>query len=312
MEELKEKVLKLIRKEPMNLIDIANKCESGMREVAKVINDSIHEGMNIIENPRNNFYLSKKIVPIENKYTEDWKGEHIIRFGNVSDTHLCNKWQQLTFLNHLYDTFQREGIDTVYHSGDLTDGYYKNRPGHVYELFKIGADEQADYVIDKYPKRKGVTTKFITGNHDHTHIKNGGTDIGRRIDREREDMIYLGQANAKVNITPNCILEVNHPLDGASYALSYSMQKLMDSMSGGEKPNILLNGHHHKALYLFYRNIHGFECGTTEAQTPWMKGKRIAAHVGGWIIEAHVNDIGSVTKIKSEFIPLYKPIPDDY
>jgi hypothetical protein len=125
-------------------------------------------------------------------------------------------------------------------------------------------------------------------------------------------MIYLGMNNAKVSLTPNCIMELNHPGDGAAYALSYTIQKLIDSMSGGDKPNILINGHHHKSMYLFYRNIHAFEAGTIEAQTPYMKGKRIAANMGGWIIEVHVDEEGTIQRCKGEFISLYKPLEEDY
>lgn len=125
-------------------------------------------------------------------------------------------------------------------------------------------------------------------------------------------MVYLGCNNAKIHITPNCILELNHPGDGAAYALSYTIQKLIDSITGGDKPNILINGHHHKAMYLFYRNIHAFEAGTTENQTPWMKGKKLAAHIGGWIIAVHVDKDGTITRCNSEFIPLYKPLENDY
>lgn len=125
-------------------------------------------------------------------------------------------------------------------------------------------------------------------------------------------MNYLGFSNAKVYITPNCSVELNHPLDGASYALSYAPQKTIDAMSGGEKPSVLLNGHHHKAFYMIYRNIHAFECGTTEWQTPWMKGKRIAANVGGWIINIDVDDNGTITRCSGEFIPFYKQLERDY
>ncbi len=125
-------------------------------------------------------------------------------------------------------------------------------------------------------------------------------------------MVYLGRANAKVNLTPNCVLEINHPLDGAAYALSYGLQKMIDAMSGGEKPNIYLGGHHHKTMYLFYRNIHAFECGTVQAQTPWMRGKRIPAHMGGWIVEVHVDDEGTVTRCKGEFVPFYVALENDY
>jgi transcriptional regulator len=255
--------------------------------------------------------LCKNVVSAENKHTEKWTGEKQLRFGVVSDTHLCSKWQQITFLNHLYDVFEAEGITTVYHSGDLTEGF-KMRPGHEHEIFKFGADEQIQYVIDKYPKRKGIVTKFITGNHDHSHIKNGGTDIGKPIAAARPDMIYLGLANAKVNITPNCIVELNHPLDGAAYALSYAPQKTIDAISGGEKPNILLNGHHHKIFYMMYRNIHAYECGTTQAQTPWMRGKRIAANVGGLIVEPTVDEEGTIVRCKGEYIPQYKPMENDF
>jgi hypothetical protein len=185
-------------------------------------------------------------------------------------------------------------------------------PGHEYEVHKHGADEQEQYIIDVYPNRPGIITKFVSGNHDHSHIKAGGHDIGKPIAAARQDMIYLGLSNAKVKLTPNCILELNHPLDGAAYALSYAPQKTIDAMQGGDKPNILLNGHHHKSFYMIYRNIHAYECGTTQAQTPWMRGKRIAANMGGWIIEVHVTEDGTISRCKGEFIPLYKPIEHDY
>jgi predicted phosphodiesterase len=250
----------------------------------------------------------------DNEITNDWNGETLIRFGIVSDTHLCNKDQQLTFLNKLYDIFKEQGLDKVYHAGDITDGYYRNRPGHIYELIPgcIGADEQTEYVVKSYPQREGIETYFIDGNHDQTHIVNGGTNISKKIASERPDMKYLGCSNARVYLTPNCTMELNHPLDGASYALSYSTQKYIDSMSGGEKPNILINGHHHKAMYLFYRNIHALEAGTVCAQTPWMRGKRIAAHVGGWIITLWVDKDGTITKFIPEFIPQYTSKKDDY
>ena len=255
--------------------------------------------------------LQRTVVPNENVHEQDWGGEQIIRFGAVSDTHLCSKWQQLTYLNSIYDLFAQEGIDIVYNGGDLTEGVNMRR-GHELEVFVHGADAQAQYVIDNYPKRDGIITKFITGNHDHSSIKHAGHDIGYKIADKRSDMVYLGTSQAKVKLTPNCTLEINHPLDGAAYALSYALQKMIDAMSGGEKPNIYLGGHHHKAMYLFYRNIHAFELGTLQAQTSWMRGKRLPAHMGGWIVEIHVDDSGTITRCKGEFIPCYVAIENDY
>jgi UDP-2,3-diacylglucosamine pyrophosphatase LpxH len=211
----------------------------------------------------------------------------------------------------MYDIFEKECIKTVYHSGDISEGE-RMRPGHEYECFLHGADEIEQYIIKNYPKRNGIKTYFITGNHDISTVKACGHDMGTFIANKRDDMTYLGMLNAKINLTPNCVVELNHPLDGGAYALSYSIQKYIDSMTGGEKPSILINGHHHKAMSLFYRNIHAIEAATFEAQSAWMKGKRLAAHVGGYIITVHVDDEGHVNRFIPEFIPFYEMIKEDY
>lgn len=307
--DIKSDILKTLSK-PCKYEELQDKYKITKR-VLKAILEDLQEDGYLITETEENIQLCRDIISTENIYNANWRGEKVIRFGSISDVHMCSKWQQLTFLNHAYDTYAAEGIKTVYNSGDLTEGY-KMRKGHEHEVFKHGADDQAKYVVDNYPKRDGIITEFVTGNHDTSHIKNGGVDIGKMIARDRPDMKYLGKLNAVVNITPNCNIEINHPLDGSAYALSYAIQKYIDAMPGGSKPNILLNGHHHKAMYLPYRNIHAYECGAIQAQTPWMRGMRIAATVGFWIIEVHVDEDGTITRCKGEFTQLYKPIKDDY
>jgi len=307
--DMTQRILKALKKET-TIAQLSTDFDVSQRVMQAYIDDLIEQGY-AIESRNDTIRLCRTVAPQENLHEEKWKGEKVIRFGVVSDKHFCSKYQQLTLLNKLYDIFETEGIATVYDPGDLSDGF-KMRPGHEHELFVIGADDQVNYIIKNHPYRKGITTKFILGNHDTSHIKNGGHDIGVPIAAAREDMQYLGIYNAKVNITPNCIVELNHPLDGSAYALSYSSQKMIDSMSGGEKPNILLNGHHHKLFYMIYRNIHAFECGTMQEQTPWMRGKRLAAHIGGIIVEVHVDHEGTVTRCRNEFIPFYRTVKDDY
>ena len=258
-------------------------------------------------------WLEKNALAINPKeVTEPWAGQKEIIFGLMSDTHLCNKKQQLTYLNQFYDECAARGVQTVYHAGDISDGFYKNRPDHIFELLKIGFDEQADYIVEKYPHRDGIVTKFITGNHDATHIKNGGADIGKRIASRREDMEYLGYMSAKIWLTPQCDLDLFHPLDGAAYALSYSSQKFVDGLQGGQKPRILAIGHHHKALYYPYRNIHVFEVPCFEAQTIFEKGKKINVNVGGWIVKVRLTPEGIISAISPTLIPFYDMIESDY
>jgi len=306
---LHDSIKKMLAKE-CSIADLANTTKQTERMIMAAIEDIKDGGIQITEID-GKYKLCRSVVTKENLYKDDWQGNKIIRFGSVSDTHMCSKWQQLTHLNTMYDIFKQEGIETVYHAGDVTEGV-NMRQGHEHEIFKHGTDEQERYVIANYPKRAGITTKFITGNHDHSGIKSAGHDIGVPIAKERADMIYLGMNNAKVELTPKCILELNHPLDGASYALSYTLQKTIDAMSGGEKPNILINGHHHKMIYLFYRNIHAFEAAAFQSQTYWMKGKRIPAHMGGWIYEVYVDEEGTIKRCGSTFFPFYKAVEWDY
>lgn len=257
-------------------------------------------------------WLERSPIAADAEIVEPYSGEVELIFGVVSDTHLCNKFQQITYLNQFYDLCYRKGIHTVYHSGDISDGYYKNRPEHIYELVRVGFDEQADYIIQNYPKREGITTKFITGNHDATHLKNGGADIGRAISKARNDMQYLGYMSAKVWLTPQCDMDLFHPLDGAAYALSYPGQKYVDGLQGGSKPRILVIGHHHKMMNYLYRNIHVLEAGCFEAQTTFEKGKKISVNVGGWIIHLKCLPDGTITEFSPTFIPYYDMIGSDY
>jgi len=89
-------------------------------------------------------------------------------------------------------------------------------------------------------------------------------------------------------------------------ATSYKLQKLIESLESGKKPQVLLSGHYHKALYMFCRGVHGFECGTICNQTGWMRGKKIPAHKGFGIIDINIAKEGGVESLIHEFYPSYR------
>ena len=126
-------------------------------------------------------------------------------------------------------------------------------------------DNQIDYLIDKYPVRAGITTHFIAGDdHEGWYAQREGIEIGRYMEtraREagRNDLHYLGYAESDVSLRCGAgasVMRVVHPGVHRSYALSYTAQKLVESYQGGEKPQILIVGHYHKAEYCFPREVH--------------------------------------------------------
>lgn len=244
-------------------------------------------------------------------YNGKWDGATTIKFGIVSDTHFGSVYTQITHLHDFYDLCVKEGIKDVYHTGDITDGL-KMRPGHEYELYEISADGQCEDVIKNYPRRDGITTHFITGNHDASLFKHVGFDIGRAIAKERPDMKYLGRDCAVVELTPNCTLELRHPWDGSPYAISYRLQKMIEAMEADSKPSILAVGNYHKEITMFYRNIHAMLTACFQSQTGFMRNKSLAAMMGGFIITIRVATDGTILGFTPEYIPYYKPIKDDW
>ena len=269
---------------------------------------------NFKESESNAPQKEKKVI-IQNQepvcHDAAWDGTTILRFAVMGDTQFGSKYAQLTHLHNFYDRCKREGITDVYHTGDITDGL-KMRPGHEYELYEISADEMVRDVIANYPMIDGITTHFITGNHDASIYKHVGYDIGTAISMQRPDMHYLGRDCAVVNLTPNCSLELRHPWDGTAYAISYKIQKMIEAMESDSKPKILAVGHYHKAEYIFYRNVHALQTGCFQGQTPFTRGKGISVHLGGWLITVEVDMDGTITRFVPEFIPYCASIKDDY
>lgn len=259
--------------------------------------------------PKEKRLMIQNLIP--SQHNRVWDGTTEIKIAVIGDTHFGSKYTQFQHLNNFYDICEAEGITDVYHVGDLTDGL-KMRPGHEYDLYATAADEMVDDVVEKYPKRKGVVTYFITGNHDASIYKHVGYDIGRAIEQRRDDMFYLGRDCAVINLTDNCTLELRHPWDATAYALSYKPQKMIEAMESDSKPNILAIGHYHKAEYLFYRNVHAIQTGCFQGQTPFTRGKGISVNLGGWLITIKVTKDGTIKSIAPQFIPYYKSISNDY
>jgi UDP-2,3-diacylglucosamine pyrophosphatase LpxH len=227
-------------------------------------------------------------------------------FGIVSDTHFGSVYSDHALLEFAYDVFEAAGAKTVLHSGDLLDGE-KMYKGHEYEVSCAGADAQIDLCIDGYPKRDGVTTYFIDGNHDRSFWKRSGVNTGSKIAARREDMVYLGYMESDIVIGEgDCKATVRlfHGEDGSgSYAISYRPQRYVSELPSGTKPDILIMGHYHKAEQLFYRGVTTFQAGTTQRQTPFMRGRRLAAAIGFWLIKVTVGP-HRIVKVRSEFYPV--------
>lgn len=213
----------------------------------------------------------------------------------ISDTHLVNKADRLDILRYLYEKAEDEGIKHVIHAGDLTDGMYTNRPQHLYELRCLGFDEHLDYVVEKYPQFSGKTY-FIGGNHMYTYYRNGGSDLGAAIAKQREDMIYLGPDTADLKIGKIGI-QIHHGSGGKAYAVSYKLQRYIETLPQDKKIDIVLQGHYHNAMYMYYMDKHCFQIGALEDETPFSRSMGFKNEKSCYWLDIELDDRGEIHSI---------------
>jgi len=232
-----------------------------------------------------------------------------VRWGSMGDTHNGSLYSDPKHQYQAFEEFRKAKVDFVTHGGDVTEGM-SNRPGHIYELSHLGYDQQKSLSKEIYSQWTDTEMYFVDGNHDRWFIKSAGALIVKDICDELNALCdddryhFLGHDEGDISLKGKSTLKLWHGEDGSSYALSYRIQKIVESLSGGEKPGVMMFHHVHKFVYVFERMIHCVSTGSIQRQSKWMRGKRIAAHTGFTINDAWVNDAG-IAKFRTQFYPFY-------
>ena len=226
-------------------------------------------------------------------YITDTKETGMFKFIATGDSHMGHEKFREDWWGSMVERGIKENVDWMYHTGDILEGM-SNRPGHVYELAHIGFEEQFA-VAKRMIKDVPFQVKGIIGNHDLWYMGKAdqGINVGMRLEESLSNFTFLGPQEAD-EIVNGITIKLWHGLDGSSYATSYRTQKFIEHLSGGEKPHVLLAGHAHKSIYHVCRNVHVLETGTLCGQTGFMRGKKLAAHTGYWIVTCYTNAQGLV------------------
>jgi hypothetical protein len=254
--------------------------------------------------------MAKRQRPYEVPISSD---ENVVRFGLIGDTQIGSLYQRLDALAAFYRHCYNEGIEYVLNAGDVLDGWRVYR-GQEFELHPNGRSwpEQKKMFAEAAPRYDGLTTIFITGNHDASFKKLIGLVVGEELSAARPDWKFIGQDVGDVTLKTKggqrFTVRLIHPGGGTAYAVSYHAQKIIESIAGGQKPDLIGIGHYHKAEWLpSYRNVHAVQVGCFQSQTPYMVQRSLAAHVGGWVIKATLGERKKLTsRVAAEFIGFYE------
>jgi predicted phosphodiesterase len=278
----------------------------------------LDDGTLLEELSRRGYAVEVEKLATDRRYTvkvNRFHGDHF-KVGCISCTHFGSRYQQLTALREFYKVCGERGIDTVLHTGDAIDGDGSVYPGQIYEMFQQGADPQRDYMIENYPREKGITTKIIGGNHCNSFVKSSNANVLEAVAKARDDIEYLGEYGAFVDFTVK-ESEIRFYLmhgGGASnpYARSYRMQKVIENFTPENKPHVLLLGHWHVACHLpQYRNVEGFLMGAFQAQTPHLKRLGIWPSTTALILEIYPDDKG-IAQVHTDWLHWHIQRDKDY
>lgn len=304
--EVDDFILEALQKRAVTPNELANAVGVTTKEVQDSVKRLRDKCYNIVQR---GVHLSISKPGFERLPIQVLDGDSWTRVGLVSDTHLCCKEERLAELHAQYEIFKREGITTVLHAGNIVDGFI---PGLNQEsVYSPNVDGQCSYVVNNYPNLTGIKTFFITGDDHESWFMKAGLNFGKYLqttllEAGRDDLQYVGHVEADIDFRlPNgkgCVLKLQHPGGGSSYARSYTGQKQVEAFEGGEKPAILVQGHYHVSNHMVERNIHVISMPGFQDQTIFARKKRLRMEVGGAILEFKQNpNDGAVTRCRVEF-----------
>lgn len=344
-EALKKRILAVTKREQKwTLESLSRRTAAPVVDLEEAVTELFGAGVDIqIQKGQVERHLSAPPGSVETHFTRLQKGGWL-KFGVLGDNQLGNKKQRLDVANTAYDHFESEGIEVVYHTGNMIDGFSRFNQHELLGEAGIGIESQSAYARKYYPRRKGVTTYFITGEcHEGWWAKANGINVGRTMESRfllpldcseigfdgepvckdaelgrcpthgRDDLVYVGHLEADLALhAPHLkrgvkrpMARLIHPGGGTAYALSYKGQKLAESLQGGEKPQLQFIGHYHKFDYNYHREIHNILSGCLCDQTVFMRKHALPAHVGYIIMELFIGKDGVIERCRLEWNPFF-------
>jgi predicted phosphodiesterase len=250
---------------------------------------------------------SSRITPVTKQVPDVSYAGETITFGVLADTHIGSIDTDPQDILSAFREFQTENCSFVVHAGDVVEGMM-NRPSHVYELSSIGYKAQRDEAIRIF-KQCPLPMYVINGNHDESfNTKIGmGVDIVEEVCNAVGNLRYLGTNDGSI-VVNDIKITLFHGTDaGASAALSHRGQRILDSIPISDRPSILITAHDHKAISFKYKGSYVVAGGCIQKQTGFMRGRRMDAYTGFWIIKMTVRN-GRILKFQPTFYTLGEDI----
>lgn len=84
----------------------------------------------------------------------------------ISDTHIGSIYENISYIDAVYEYALKHNITNILHGGDLLQGPYKNVSNKYRDM-----ETQINHLLEIYPQDASITNQIILGNHDFQIIK---------------------------------------------------------------------------------------------------------------------------------------------
>lgn len=301
---------RVLLKKPRTIEQLADDLDVSPRRVREVLDDLREAGFRVPEpdEAQDGRIGFAPVQPSKNNVHKSLSllDGNRIRFGVVSDTHLASKEQALDELNLAYDYFADNGITEVLHPGDLVAGL-GIYPRQVNDLLLHTYEAQVEHAVAVYPRRDGITTRLIAGNHDvEGQIGRLGANPLIAVCNKRDDMEHLGDYHAHVQLPNDAYVKMVHGRGGGAYALSYKPQKYVEGLGQGRKPALILFGHWHVSGFFRHRKVGCLLAGCFEWQTELLVRLGLMPDVGFWDVTLTLGEDGTVVRTQPVFLEFHQ------
>lgn len=138
----------------------------------------------------------------------------------ISDTHIGNEDMKMNYLQEVYRLAKAKEISHVFHTGDLIQGTVTG----VSKKLK-NEEKQISYLIDNYPKKRGIQTHILLGNHDFKTLSK--QEYYMSMLKSRSDFDILGFKRCYLNWCKK-LLSLNHDITNYRLNLPYVSDTLIN------------------------------------------------------------------------------------
>lgn len=175
------------------------------------------------------YHKYKKKVDVMHGKISDFANNDI-KFIVISDPHLGAVYENIEYINKVYEYASKHGIKVIINTGDLIEGncFNYDRCKPEYKSIK----SQLEHVFYDYCYDENIDNLILLGNHDFSPFIKEGVDIGNYL-CIRDDFHILGYKEAYLKIRDDFI------------TLKHEVSKILTSV---ENQTSILNfmGHSHQ------------------------------------------------------------------